>query len=475
MDPENENQRLQNYRFPKVIARFHALSGYELVEKIGGGGFSIVYKSVNDAERRIAACKVVAITKRTTPAERKSLEKEMRVHANLKYKHILEFINAVIVEPNDSINTSGKKPYFPAYYMLLELAASGDLFDKIAPDVGLPDEDAHLYFTQILEGMIYIHGEGVCHRDLKPENLLLDSAGNIKISDFGLCAVYKLKDSGRTRQLSERCGSLPYVAPELNSSAPYDAEPIDVWGVGVILFTMLAGNTPWDEPTTRSYEYRRYLSGEYLDDEPWCRLSPMALSLIQNLLTIEPRDRPRLVNVKTHPWVMPTSQLASQPPEVRAHRLTQAIRNNGDLDLADPGLLNPDDSGEAMMEATCRSQFVRTLLLAVRLSYIMLTQTQSGPKYNPYLTRFYAHLPPSELLDIVEQVLPSLRVDFQRAGHGCTFLRYTDRRRMRLAGYVDVEHAARGGAGDPLSWRRMWKEVVCSAVLEPHLVRKNQP
>ena len=62
---------------------------------------------------------------------------------------------------------------------------------------------------------IYVHSEGVCHRDLKPENLLLDAAGTLKISDFGLCSVYKLKESGRTRLLTERCGSLPYVAPEV--------------------------------------------------------------------------------------------------------------------------------------------------------------------------------------------------------------------------------------------------------------------
>ena len=61
----------------------------------------------------------------------------------------------------------------------------------------------------------YIHRQGVCHRDLKPENLLLDAAGTLKISDFGLSAVYKLKETGRTRSLSEKCGSLPYVAPEV--------------------------------------------------------------------------------------------------------------------------------------------------------------------------------------------------------------------------------------------------------------------
>jgi serine/threonine protein kinase len=62
----------------------------------------------------------------------------------------------------------------------------------------------------------YIHSQGVCHRDLKPENLLLNVVGTLKISDFGLSSVYKLKETGRTRTLSEKCGSLPYVAPEVS-------------------------------------------------------------------------------------------------------------------------------------------------------------------------------------------------------------------------------------------------------------------
>lgn len=59
----------------------------------------------------------------------------------------------------------------------------------------------------------YVHDQGVVHRDLKPENILLDITGQIKISDFGLCSVFRY--NGQTRQLSEQCGSLPYVAPEV--------------------------------------------------------------------------------------------------------------------------------------------------------------------------------------------------------------------------------------------------------------------
>ena len=84
-----------------------------------------MFRAVNVEERRIAACKVVLLTKETDPYQRKTLDKEMRVHTALKHQNVLEFINAVVVEPD-------KRPkYIPAIYMLLEFAAGGDLFDKI--------------------------------------------------------------------------------------------------------------------------------------------------------------------------------------------------------------------------------------------------------------------------------------------------------------------------------------------------------
>lgn len=86
---------------------------------------SSVFKAVNIPEHRVAACKFIALTEQTTETERKTVEKEMRVHAALKHENVLEFLNAVVVD------LKHKQSYIPGIYMLLEFAGGGDLFDKI--------------------------------------------------------------------------------------------------------------------------------------------------------------------------------------------------------------------------------------------------------------------------------------------------------------------------------------------------------
>ncbi|KAH0835916.1 kinase-like domain-containing protein [Lanmaoa asiatica] len=392
-------------KYPKV-------AGYELIQQVGGGGFlevtfapstdafrlflsshdhthSSVFQAVHIDNHRVAACKLIYITDETTDKERKTVDKEMKIHVALKHRNVLEFISAAVVE------LKYKHHYVPGIYMLLEFAAGGDLFDKIAPDVGTGESVAHLYFKQLVDGMArptgleFIHGRGVCHRDLKPENLLLDAAGTLKISDFGLSAVYKQKETGKTRLLTERCGSLPYIAPELNYGAPYQAEPIDIWGMGVILFTLLAGNTPWDEPTERSPEFCRYLSGEIFNEAPWTNFSTNALSLICGMLTLESDKRMTISEIYAHPWCTRPSQLATQGVNALAEQLTQSLRDNGDLMYANPDLSGTGSRKDADADdimSSAQSQFTQSLLL--------FSQTQNGRRYNPHLTRFYTAIGP---------------------------------------------------------------------------------
>lgn len=88
----------------------------------------------------------------------------------------------------------------PQIFIVLELIQGGELFDKIVREGKFNEELARFYFRQLVEGVKYCHNNGVCHRDLKPENLLLDEHGLLKISDFGLSALYNSTDESNSRQ-----------------------------------------------------------------------------------------------------------------------------------------------------------------------------------------------------------------------------------------------------------------------------------
>lgn len=102
----------------------------------------------------------------------------------------------------------------------------------------MPIWEAQKYFKQLISAIEYLHSKGIAHRDLKPENLLLDEHDNLKVSDFGLATIYRLQ--GKERCLEKRCGTLPYVAPEVLLCA-YHAEPADIWSCGIILVALLSG------------------------------------------------------------------------------------------------------------------------------------------------------------------------------------------------------------------------------------------
>ncbi|TDL20604.1 CAMK/CAMKL/CHK1 protein kinase [Rickenella mellea] len=460
--------------------KYPRVAGFYLTEEIGGGGFSKVYRATDLENHRTAACKVVLLTPETSAQDRKMLDKEIRVHSAMKHVNVLEFLNAVIVE------SDGKTKYIPGIYMLLELASGGDLFDKIAPDVGLDDEIAQFYFNQLVAGLSYIHNQGVCHRDLKPENLLLDIAGRLKISDFGLCSVFRHKESGKIRMLTERCGSLPYVAPELNSNDPYHAEPVDVWGAGVILFTLLAGNTPWDEPTANSPEFCRYANGTIFQEAPWNRINKQAMSLITALLAINPRERVKLSDIPNHGWCLRPSQIGQEGSVILAERLTQSLQANGDIAFINAGVgvqgsVDDGDGDTVMMSASCKSQFTQSLML--------FSQTQSGQRYTPHLTRFYSRLAPNGLMPLIMQSLQNLGVKCKAAEQppGSHSLRLRvggfDRRKEMFKGWVEVENFSYRGdegsfcvmqrdQGNPISWRQLWKALITSPEVETYVLRR---
>jgi serine/threonine protein kinase len=128
-------------------------------------------------------------------------------------------------------------------YIVLEFVTGGELFDRIVHKGRLEESESRKYFQQLVDAVAHCHCKGVYHRDLKPENLLLDTNGNLKVSDFGLSA---LPQEG-VELLRTTCGTPNYVAPEVLSGQGYDGSAADIWSCGVILFVILAGYLPFSE------------------------------------------------------------------------------------------------------------------------------------------------------------------------------------------------------------------------------------
>ncbi|KAI1209646.1 Pkinase-domain-containing protein [Annulohypoxylon truncatum] len=197
-------------------------------------------------------------------------------------------------------------------WIAMEYAEGGDLFDKIEADVGVSEDIAQVYFHQLISGVSFIHSKGVAHRDLKPENILMSDNGNLKIADFGMATMFEYR--GQKKQSVTMCGSPPYVAPEVLvcgrqerksgiELVKYSPELVDIWSCGVILFVLLVGNTPWDEPTKASWEFIEYkkTNGRSSDDL-WKRVPAEALSLLRGMINIEPKKRFSFAQIRQHPW-----------------------------------------------------------------------------------------------------------------------------------------------------------------------------
>lgn len=135
----------------------------------------------------------------------------------------------------------------------------------------------------MIAGIEYIHTVNVCHWDLKPENLLLDSNKRIKIVDFGLSNTYKTKQD----TLKTACGSPCYAAPEMIAGKRYNGLGVDIWSSGVVLYAMICGYLPFEDPVT-SKLYKKIMWADYEIPE-W--LSWAAIDMLARVLNTDPDQR----------------------------------------------------------------------------------------------------------------------------------------------------------------------------------------
>lgn len=164
----------------------------------------------------------------------------------------------------------------------MEHVEGGELFDYIVKKGRITESEGLRFFQQIIVGVEHCHRHLVCHRDLKPENLLLDKNRNVKIADFGMASLQV-----PSKMLETSCGSPHYACPQIISGVKYDGAAADVWSCGIVLYAMLTGTLPFDDPNMRRLLSKVKLGEFTIPDY----VSQQARDLIQNMIASDPSKR----------------------------------------------------------------------------------------------------------------------------------------------------------------------------------------
>lgn len=254
---------------------------YELGKLLGQGTFAKVHYARNIKTGAIVAIKIVDKEKVLKVGMIDQIKREISVMRLVKHPNVVQLYEVM---------ASKNKIYF-----VMEYVGGGELFDKVAKGK-LKEDIARKYFQQLVSAVDYCHSRGVYHRDLKPENLLLDENENLKVTDFGLSAITESK--WQDGLLHTTCGTPAYVAPEVILRKGYDGAKADIWSCGVVLFVLLAGYLPFQDPNLMEM-YRKIGKAEFKFPS-W--VPSDARRLISKILDPNPKTRISTAKIMENPW-----------------------------------------------------------------------------------------------------------------------------------------------------------------------------
>ncbi|XP_058692823.1 ribosomal protein S6 kinase alpha-3 isoform X2 [Poecile atricapillus] len=292
---DDESQAMQTVGVHSIV-QLHRNSiqftdGYEVKEDIGVGSYSVCKRCVHKASNMEYAVKIIDKSKRD-PTEEIEILLRYGQHPN-------------IITLKD-VYDDGKY-----VYVVTELMKGGELLDKILRQKFFSEREASAVLFTITKTVEYLHAQGVVHRDLKPSNILyVDESGNpesIRICDFGFAKQLRAENG----LLMTPCYTANFVAPEVLKRQGYDAA-CDIWSLGVLLYTMLTGYTPFangpddtpEEILARIGSGKFSLSGGY-----WNSVSDTAKDLVSKMLHVDPHQRLTAAQVLSHPWIVHCDQL----------------------------------------------------------------------------------------------------------------------------------------------------------------------
>jgi serine/threonine protein kinase len=379
---QQTNMAVPEDREPKnKLPTYKGLDNFKLLDKMGDGAFSNVYKAMDLTTGQTVAVKVVRKFE-LNASQRANIMKEVQIMRGTNHPSIVKLISF------------SESPEY--YFLVMELMEGGELFHQIVKLTYFSENLARHVILQVARGIRYLHEErGVVHRDIKPENLLFEripiipskglvqrpydeekedegefvpgvgggGIGRIKIADFGLSKVIWNEET------MTPCGTVGYTAPEIVKDERY-SQSVDMWALGCVLYTLLCGFPPfYDESINVLTE--KVARGYYTFLSPWWDdISHSAKDLIQHLLCVDPAQRYTIDEFLAHPWCT----AAPAPPPATS---TPAYINSPPLDSP---LLTAARGG--VLEA--RSPGLATLKEAFDITYAVHRMEEEGARRRAY-------------------------------------------------------------------------------------------
>ncbi|XP_036393180.1 MAP/microtubule affinity-regulating kinase 4 isoform X4 [Megalops cyprinoides] len=255
------------------------IGNYRLLKTIGKGNFAKVKLARHILTGREVAIKIIDKTQ-LNPTSLQKLFREVRIMKGLNHPNIVQLFEVIETEKT--------------LYLIMEYASGGEVFDYLVSHGRMKEKEARAKFRQIVSAVHYCHQKNIVHRDLKAENLLLDADSNIKIADFGFSNEFTLGN-----KLDTFCGSPPYAAPELFQGKKYDGPEVDIWSLGVILYTLVSGSLPFDGQNLKELR-ERVLRGKYR--VPFY-MSTDCEGILRRFLVLNPTKRCTLEQIMKDKWM----------------------------------------------------------------------------------------------------------------------------------------------------------------------------
>jgi serine/threonine protein kinase len=251
-------------------------------------------------------------------------------------------------------------------HLIMECLDGGNLCSYVKSKKRLSEDESKRIFFQLIQSVDYLHQHCIIHRDIKLENVLFDKNKDIKLIDFGFSTV-----SADGKKLKVFCGTPSYMAPEIVRRTEYEGKPVDIWGLGILLYALLCGCFPFRAKTYPDL-YRRIARGSFtIPDE----LSSPVRDLLRQLLTVDAYTRITSTAILRHPWLH--SQHATAPDMNRLLTETAILISPHPIDDINDGIIN-----ELVEFGVSKDEVVRQVMSKTHSSlgtlYYLLLHTLKG-------------------------------------------------------------------------------------------------